>query len=125
MPDTTGQILTNWPIIPGVIIGIIFIHLITRRIEKRIMLKHIAPTHAIPHYHDLYVTTPKISRVSFTSLPYRCQIMCTRVGGWQLWAMADREYPEELLGSEYGCDWLVLDVAGHVICDGRPECARV
>lgn len=80
-----------------------------------------------PSYHDLHITTPRIPRTSIFNLPFRVEITCSRVGGWQAWAKA----PEELLGGEYGFDaetgegaWLVLDVAGHVICDSRPKEAR-
>lgn len=77
-------------------------------------------------YHDLYITTPSITRTSIFNLPFRVQVRCTRVGGWQVWALAEKSMghvvePEELLGGEYDDKWLVLDVAGHVICDSRPN----
>ncbi len=89
-------------------------------------------TDARPSYHDLYVTTPRISRTALCNLPYRVQVHCTRTAGWQCWAMEETGFgmdlPEELLGGEYDYDpdtgkgnWLVLDVNGHIICDGRRE----
>lgn len=76
-----------------------------------------------PSYHDLHITTSKIARTSISSLPFRVQVICTRVGGWTAWAMKEGDLPEEELGGEYGGKngWLVLDVAGHVICDGRKD----
>lgn len=81
-----------------------------------------------PSYHDLHITTPKIGRTAIFNLPFRVHVHCTRVGGWQVWAMKEGTLPEEELGGEYGYDaetgegaWLVLDVAGHVICDSRPK----
>jgi len=71
-------------------------------------------------YHDLYITTPNCARIALFNLPFRVQVQCTRVGGWEVWAKKEGKLPEELLGSEYGETWLVLDVAGHVICDSRP-----
>ena len=73
-----------------------------------------------PSYHDLHITTPKIDRTSIFNLPYRIRVDCCRVAGWQVWALADREFPEELLGGEYGPP-LRLDVAGHVICDSMEK----
>jgi hypothetical protein len=82
----------------------------------------------LPSYHDLHITTPDIPRTSIFNLPFRVQVHCTRVNGWQVWAIKERNLPEESLGGEYGYDaetgegkWLVLDVAGHVICDSRPK----
>lgn len=81
-----------------------------------------------PSYHDLHITTPTIARTSISNLPFRVQVHCTRVGGWQAWALQEDSHREELLGGEYDYDpenandpgrWLVLDVAGHVICDSR------
>ena len=79
---------------------------------------------ALPTYHDLHITTPTIPRTSIFNLPFGVQVMCTRVAGWEAWAMASEGLPEKLLGGEYGGNdkWLVLDVAGHVICDGRRNC---
>lgn len=81
-----------------------------------------SPKTTAPSYHDLHITTPTIERTSIFNLPFRVQVRCTRVGGWEARAAEESDLPEELLGGEYGAeDWLVLDVAGHVICDSRPE----
>jgi hypothetical protein len=79
-----------------------------------------------PSYHDLHITTPEIERTSIFNLPFRVEVHCTRTGGWEVWAHAEGEppnrLPEQMLGSEYSkTKWLVLDVAGHVICDSRPK----
>jgi hypothetical protein len=76
-------------------------------------------------YHDLHITTAKITRTSLMNLPFRVHVDCTRVAGWEVWALAqgdlgEGELPEELLGGEYGSP-LRLDVAGHVIVDNPPE----
>lgn len=72
-------------------------------------------------YHDLYITTPHIQRRSIGSLPYELMITCTRAGGWELWRMNVHGISDELLAGEYAHpdQWLVLDVAGHVIVDSR------
>jgi hypothetical protein len=75
-----------------------------------------------PSYHDLFLTTPRVARTSVFNLPYRVRIQCTRVGGWEAWAMEELGLSEELLGAEYSeKDWLILDVAGYVICDNSPK----
>jgi hypothetical protein len=81
-----------------------------------------------PSCHDLNITTSKISRTSIANLPFRVEVHCTRVGGWQAWAKEQGGLPEELLGGEYDYvaetgkgQWLKLDVAGHVICDSSPK----
>lgn len=80
----------------------------------------------IPSYHDLFITTPKIARISIANLPFRVEVLCTRAAGWQVWVRKETHLPEELLGEEFGGhEWLVLDVAGHVICDRRPKANRV
>lgn len=73
-------------------------------------------------YHDLHITTPKMERTSIFDLPFSVEVACCRVAGWQVWEVpAGRRDDSRLLGAEYGEDqWLVLDVAGHVICDSRP-----
>jgi len=68
-------------------------------------------------YHDLHITTPQIARTSICDLPYRVRVQCTRVGGWEVWAITEGHLPEELLGAEYEEPGLRLDIAGHVICD--------
>lgn len=77
-------------------------------------------------YHDLHITTPQIRRTPLTELPFRVRVDCCRAAGWQVWALEEAPYPAELLGGEYDFDhetqegrWLVLDVAGHIICDSR------
>jgi hypothetical protein len=91
-------------------------------------MSHISrqPAMASHSYHDLHITTPDIPRTSIFDLPYRLKILCTRVGGWEAWAMPEFELREELLGGEYDYDaqsgegkWLILDVAGYVICNSR------
>lgn len=79
-------------------------------------------------YHDLHITTSSVSRTAIFNLPFRVHVRCCRVAGWEVWAMGERDLQEELLGGEYGYDaetkegnWLVLDVAGYVICDSRPK----
>ena len=82
-------------------------------------------------YHDLYITTANIPRTRLFDLPYGLQVMCTRVGGWQLWDMNQVQYLEgrlppsrgALLAGEYDHPdkWLVLDVNGQVIIDSRRE----
>ena len=76
----------------------------------------------VPSYHDLHITTSSIPRTSIFNLPFRVRVTCSRVCGWRALALAERSLPEELLGEEYDKEnWLVLDVAGHVICDSRPD----
>jgi hypothetical protein len=78
--------------------------------------------------HDLHITTAQISRTSIFNLPYCLRVTCDRTAGWELWDMGQMQYPKGLpvsrgvlLAGEYGGpgDWLVLDVAGHVIVDSR------
>jgi hypothetical protein len=71
-------------------------------------------------YHDLHITTAKIPRTSIMNLPFRVQVQCNRVAGWNVWAIRERHLPEELLGAEFDSP-LRLDVAGHVIVDNPPE----
>jgi hypothetical protein len=76
-----------------------------------------------PTYHDLHITTATIPRTSIFSLPYTLEVHCTRVTGWQLWRIGSRALGDTdvLLAGEYAGpdEWLVLDVAGHVILDSR------
>jgi DNA-binding transcriptional regulator YiaG len=72
---------------------------------------------AAPTYHDLHITGPKMERTSIFNLPFRIQVICTRVAGWEVWSMAETPYPERLLFGEYETGGLRLDVAGVVICD--------
>lgn len=77
-----------------------------------------------PSYHDLHITAPGIPRTSIFNLTHGLEVSCTRVTGWQLW-----QYPmngsgrddAKLVAGEYDGPehWLILDVAGHVICDSR------
>ncbi len=78
-------------------------------------------TAEVPSYHDLHITTSRNERTSIFNLPFRVQVTCSRTGGWSVWALKERNLPEELLGAEYGDaeHWLILDVAGHVICNSR------
>jgi hypothetical protein len=78
-----------------------------------------------PSYHDLHITTEKIERTSIFNLPYGFQLQCQRTTGWVLWDTGVRfsphlkeQEPGEVAG-EYGDNWLVLDVDGHVILDSR------
>lgn len=71
----------------------------------------------MPTYHDLHITTSRIDRTSIFNLPYRVQVHCTRIAGWQVWAMAEDGNPETLLAGEFHSEGLVLDVDGHVIVD--------
>jgi hypothetical protein len=71
---------------------------------------------ATPSYHDLYITTAQIPRTSIFNLPYNLRVDCTRIAGWQLWDSFDNS---KCLAGEYDANWLVLDVAGFVIVDGR------
>ncbi|AOW48417.1 hypothetical protein [Acetobacter ascendens] len=67
-----------------------------------------------PSYHDLFITTPDIPRTSIFNLPCNYKVFCTRAAGWELWV------GDNLAASEYAKDnWLVLDVLGKVIVDGR------
>lgn len=76
----------------------------------------------MPSYHELFITTRKIERTALFNLPFRVHVRCSRVSGWEVWALKENSLPEELLGGEFGAeDWLVLDVAGHVICDSRAD----
>lgn len=75
-----------------------------------------------PSYHDLHITTAEIPRTSIFNLPYGLRVTCCRVAGWELWRHRDLNAGEyELIAGEYDGPekWLVLDVAGHVIVDGR------
>lgn len=81
-----------------------------------------------PSYHDLHITTPTIPRTSIFNLPFRTRVTCSRAVGWTAYAVAEGDSPGMYLGGEYDYDaktgegqWLVLDVAGHVICDSRPK----
>ncbi len=76
-------------------------------------------------YHDLHITTRDIKRTSIFNLPFRVQVHCTRASGWQVWAIAEGDLPEERLGGEFGGEnWLVLDVSGYVLCDSRRRCGH-
>jgi hypothetical protein len=84
-----------------------------------------------PSYHDLYVTTAEIKRTSIFDLPYGLHVLCTRVGGWQLWDMngPSQQDPQGrlpasegvLLAGEYDTKGLRLDVASHIIVDSLTE----
>lgn len=69
-------------------------------------------------YHDLHITTPTMERTSIVDFPFRVSVMCTRVGGWEVWANAEGpDLKEELLAGEYHTGGLRLDVAGTIIID--------
>ncbi|MCP1246010.1 hypothetical protein NKW54_08660 [Acetobacter cerevisiae] len=73
-----------------------------------------------PSYHDLFITTSDIPRTSISNLPFNYKVICTRSAGWELWI------GESLAASEYAKDnWLVLDVLGNVIVDGRDNMEEV
>lgn len=71
----------------------------------------------MPSYHDLHITTASIERTSIFNLSYGLEVICNRVTGWEL---IDLEKKRAIAG-EYQLpdEWLVLDVAGHVIVDSR------
>jgi len=65
-------------------------------------------------YHDLHVTTADIPRTSIANLAYGYEVWCNRVVGWSFGT------EEKSIATEYGYkDWLILDVAGHVIVDSK------
>lgn len=67
-------------------------------------------------YHDTFITTKIIPRTSIFNLPFRTRIQCSRVSGWEVWALKERELPEELLGAEYSFEFpLRLDIRGKFI----------
>ena len=72
-------------------------------------------------YHDLFITTENISRTSIFNLPFSLMVTCTRVGGWELWDISSGFSDAVRLAGEYDNNWLVLDVAGHVILDSRKK----
>jgi hypothetical protein len=76
-------------------------------------------------YHDLHITTRTIPRTSIFNLPYNTEVTCTRTAGWRLWSTDPRPAPDHtqprLIAGEYDKNWLVLDVAGHIIVDSRIE----
>jgi hypothetical protein len=80
-----------------------------------------------PNYHDLYITTGKIKRTRISDLPFGYVVSCERVGGWTLtnWevdpgggSIANPPVGARVvIAEEFGRRGLLLDVAGHVICD--------
>lgn len=78
-----------------------------------------------PSYHDLYITAADLPRSRLADLPFNVHVICTRVGGWEVWHKPDRAGEPQLLAGEYSAAGLVLDVAGYVIVDslnaGRVE----
>jgi len=80
------------------------------------------PEDDAPSYHDLFITTATIPRTSIFNLGYGLEVTCTRTRGWTLWDHSGRPTGDpRLLAGEYEEPdrWLVLDVAGYVIVDGR------
>ena len=83
---------------------------------------HPSPTLVAPSYHDLFITTASIPRTSIFNLGHGLEVTCTRTGGWRLWDHSGRPTSNpRLVAGEYDelDQWLVLDVAGHVIVDSR------
>lgn len=75
-----------------------------------------------PTYGDLHVTTPTIPRTLLMNLPFGYEVACNRTAGWQLWRKAHEGASKRLdllVAGEYDDQWLVLDVNGRIICDGR------
>lgn len=68
-------------------------------------------------YHNVYVTTSKIERTRLSDLPFGYELTVNRVGGWCLWR------GDELIAGEYeGSEaWLIIDVDGYVILNGREK----
>ena len=69
-------------------------------------------------YHDLSITTNDIKRASIFDLPFNVQVLCTRVGGWEVWNTHNSTDLKmwTLLGGEYDEDKpLKLDVKGKII----------
>jgi hypothetical protein len=75
-------------------------------------------------YHDLHITTATIKRTSIFNLPFNLTVMCSRIGGWELWDTSGGIVSNWVfLAGEYGGPnkWLVLDVDGVVIMDSRKK----
>lgn len=77
-------------------------------------------------HNDLFITTAKIKRTRLYNLPINIRVTCNHTG-WSAWLnRGDRPEGDEFLGGEYGYDeetgdgWLILDVAGHEICNSMP-----
>lgn len=71
-----------------------------------------------PSYHDLHITTGDIKRTSIFNLPFNVQVVCTRVGGWEVWNTHGSTDLNmwTLLGGEYDFENpLKLDIDGTVI----------
>ena len=72
----------------------------------------------MPSYHDFHITLEDIERSSIASLPFNVYVMCTRVGGWEVWHRPDGPNAEAtLLAGEFGPAKVRLDVDGVVIFD--------
>lgn len=67
-------------------------------------------------YHDLYVTTESMERTAFSNMTFGHMVICTRVGGWELWFHHD-DKREQLVAGGFDTNGLRLDVNGTVICD--------
>ncbi len=61
-------------------------------------------------YHDLYITTSKIKRTRLFNMPYGYEIICNRIGGWQL------VMENKIIAGEYD-KGLRLDINGHIFID--------
>lgn len=72
-----------------------------------------------PSYHDLHITTERLIRTRITDLPFNVFVQCRRTTGWVVYHRPDDRGEPVLLAGEYEGEGkgLILDVAGHVICD--------
>jgi len=69
------------------------------------------------NYGDIYITTEKIKRISIANMPFLYQLICDRVGGWELWYKEPTGW--KLQAGEYDKNWLRIDIDGYVILDSR------
>jgi hypothetical protein len=77
-----------------------------------------------PSYHDLNITTNEIKQTSIFDLPFNIQVICTRVGGWEVWDTCGSTDLVKwiLLGSEYDENKpLKLDVKDEIIVNSFKE----
>lgn len=76
----------------------------------------------MPSYHDFHITLEDMERSSITSLPFNVYVMCTRVGGWEIWHRPDGPKAEAaLLAGEFDEKKVRLDIAGTVIFDNLSD----
>ena len=88
---------------------------------KTLQVETTHPEEELPSYHDLYITTKTIKRTSIFDLPFSLMVTCTRTGGWELWNVLNGIQNATLIAGEYDQKWLVLDVNGSIVVDGRVE----